>query len=236
MMLGFQRHISVVSRKILVTAGSVLALLAPIHAEALTSEQVFELRLHSILPPYCKYTQIFRDRMPGGNNPEEIGRWTALIGPTFIHMHHYCLGLMNVYRAGILAKTRQDRDHNLNNSIMEFNYVMRNAPPDFSMLPELLTRKGESLILLNRGAEGVVDLQDAIERSPDYWPPYAALSDYYRDLGQLAKARDWAQKGLSVAPNSRALNRRLTALDGMAGKPKSAPGPAKRPASSQPAE
>jgi tetratricopeptide (TPR) repeat protein len=223
-------------RKILATAGFVPALLAPIHAEALTGEQQFERRLLAMLPQYCKYTQIFRERVPGGNNPAEIERWTSIIGPAFIHMHHYCLGLMNTYRAAILAKNRQDRTHNLGNSVLEFNYVIRNTPPDFSMLPEIMTRKGESLILLDRGAEGVVELQGAIERDPGYWPPYAAMSDYYRDLGQLAKARQWAQKGLSVAPNSRALTRRLEALGGTAGKSKSTAGAARGSATSRSSE
>jgi hypothetical protein len=233
MMLGFPRRVLVVDafRKILVAVVPVI--LAPSQVEALTYEQVFEPRLVSMLPPYCKYTQIFRERVPGGNNPDEIGRWTGLMGPTFIHMHHYCLGLMNVYRAAILAKTRQERVHNLSNSVLEFDYVIHNAPPDFSMLPEIFTRKGESLILLGRGAEGVVQLQSAIERAPDYSPPYSTLSDYYKDLGQPAKARDWVQKGLSVAPNSRPLMRRLEALDGMTDKPKSAAGPARRSAGSQ---
>jgi len=219
-------------RKISVTGAIVLGLLAPIRGYALTGEQVFEPRLLALLPPYCKYTQIFRERMAGGNNAAEIERWTNLMGPTFIHMHHYCLGLMNTYRAAILAKTQQDRVHNLGNSILEFDYVIRNATPDFSLLPEILTRKGESLIRLDRGAEGVAELQNAINRSPDFWEPYAAMSDYYRDLGQVAKAREWAEKGLSAAPDSRALTRRVTALGGGGSKQKSASGSSRKPTAS----
>jgi len=43
--------------------------------------------------------------------------------------------------------------------------------------------------------------------------PYAALSDYYKSLGDLKSAREWVDKGLAAAPGTRALQRRLTELD-----------------------
>ena len=61
--------------------------------------------------------------------------------------------------------------------------------------------------------QGLADLNRAIELKPDHWPPYAALSDYYKALSDFASARDWAQRGLSAAPGTRALQRRLAELD-----------------------
>ena len=38
------------------------------------------------LPRYCRYTQVFRDRVPGGNDPSQISYWYSTMGETF-HAH-----------------------------------------------------------------------------------------------------------------------------------------------------
>src|SRR5882672_6349770 len=85
-------------------AAAALALLAPMHVEA---QQSYEATQVYRLPVYCKYTQVFRDHVPGGNNRPEIERWTASMGGSFNHMHHYCWGLMATNRAAFFSSTRQ---------------------------------------------------------------------------------------------------------------------------------
>jgi tetratricopeptide (TPR) repeat protein len=170
------------------------------------------------LPPYCKYTMFFNAKVPGGDNRVEQERWKNLMGPTFIHMHHYCYGLMATNRAIYLSPTREARNHNFGISIQEYDYVIQRAPEGFGLLPEMLTRKGESLISLDRGPEGVGELRRAIDIQPDYWPAYAAASDYYKEHGAPSKAREWLEKGLAAAPDTRALTRRLDALNISQGK------------------
>ena len=74
-------------------AGFAFALLTPMHVEA-ELHRFDNPREMFMLPEYCKYTQEFRANVPGGNNPAEIARWTNLMGAVYIHMHHYCYGLM----------------------------------------------------------------------------------------------------------------------------------------------
>ena len=57
-----------------------------------------------------------------------------------------------------------------------------------------------------------MSLQHAIDLKPDYWPPYAALGDYFKEAGNYAKAAEWLQKGLAASPNAKPLKERLTAL------------------------
>jgi Flp pilus assembly protein TadD len=77
----------------------------------------------------------------------------------------------------------------------------------------MLTKRGENLLRLGNGPRGLLDLTRAIELKPDHWPPYAALSDYYKALGNFDSAREWAEKGLSAAPGTKALQRRLAELE-----------------------
>jgi tetratricopeptide (TPR) repeat protein len=219
MALSFEPRVPAIGslRQLFVAAGLGLALLAPIRVEA--EEHRFDRPQEMyMLPEYCKYTQDFRDHVPGGNNEIEIQRWTKLMGETFIHMHHYCYALQATNRAVFLSRTHAERQHNLFVSIYEFNYVIHNATPDFALLPDIYTRKGEALIQMGKVGEGMADLQRAIDMKPDHWQAYAAISDYYKDLGQPAKAREWLQKGLAIRPDTRALMRRLSSLDAAQGK------------------
>jgi tetratricopeptide (TPR) repeat protein len=182
-------------------------------AAAQATQYQFEAKQLAMLPPYCKYTQVFRENVPGGNDVQQIERWANALGAgNFLHLHHYCAGLENTNRALYFSSTKLDRDRELRTSLNEFDYVLARVTPDFALLPEILTKRGENLLRLGSGPQGLLDLNRAIELKPDHWPPYAALSDYYKALGDVASAREWAEKGLSAAPGTKALQRRLTEL------------------------
>jgi tetratricopeptide (TPR) repeat protein len=191
-----------------------IALLAMLHGSSAVAQRQYDPKQLAMLPPYCKYTQLYRQNVPGGNDPQQIERWSSVMGAeNFIHMHHYCLGLESANRALYFSSTKLDRDRELAESVREFNYVVERVSPEFALLPEILTRRGENLLRLGNGPQGLLDLTRAIEIKPDNWPPYAALSDYYKALGDLRSAREWAEKGLAAAPGTKALQRRLAELD-----------------------
>jgi hypothetical protein len=217
----------------LLALGVVLALAVPAYAAAPPgypdSPYAGDPREMAMVPRFCNYTISFRNAVPGGGNPEEIKRWSSVMGETFIHMHHYCAGLIVTNRAILLSRTRQDRTFYLNDSIVEFDYVIQRAPPDFFMLPEIFSKKGENLIRLGRAHLGIVELQRAIDLKPDYWPPYAQLSDYYKGTGDFQKAREYLEQALSYSPDAQAVKRRLAELDGVKAKPGTAAEPAAKP-------
>ena len=171
----------------------------------------------AMLPRYCIYTEL-RLRVAAGNNPAEIKRWQSIMGPIFGGMHHYCWGLMKTNRANILARTKQDRLFYLTDAIREFDYVIDRAPSDFVLLPEIVTKKGENLLALGKAAQGIAELERAIELKPDFRPPYESLSDHYKAAGEIAKAREVLEKALSFSPESRNLKSRMTELESATGK------------------
>ena len=211
--------------------GSVLAASIPAHGQGGVggvpgypdSIEAYDTREVAMLPPYCIYTQSFRDRVPGADNPDQIKRWHTVMGDTFKAMHHYCWGMMKTNRAILLARTRQTRMFYLHDSIGEFDYVIRSAPKDFVLLPEILTKKGENLIRLGRAPLGIQELTRAIELKPDYWPPYAYLSDHYKAAGDIKKAREVLEKALSFSPDAKGLKMRLAELDAVKDKRMTAP-------------
>ena len=217
-------------------AGALLALTilaSPIHrAQAQEALDVpgypptidgYDPREVAMLPKFCTYAQIFRDHVPGGSDRNELERWTAIMGATFNNMHHYCWGLMKTNRALFLVRDVDRRQFYLRDSITEFDYVIRGAPDDFILLPEILTKKGENLIRLRKGPLGIYALQRAAELKPDYWPPYAQMSDYYKSTGELEKARETLERGLSFVPDAQALLRRAAELKAGSDRKKATP-------------
>ena len=194
--------------KLFAATGLTITLLLPMRVEA---EILLEPRDFAMLPEYCKHTLVFSSAIPGGGKDFEL--WKTRMGPAFIHMHHYCYGLVQTHRALFFSRKRQERTSFLWDSLNEFDYVIRNAPPPFVMLPEIHTKKGENLIRLGEGARAMRELLRAIELKPDYWPPYAYISDYYKEIGDVVLAREWLEKGLSVLPNTKALMQRLAELN-----------------------
>jgi len=179
----------------------------PAHVEAYDPREV------ALLPRYCIYTQLFRDHVPGGNDKATIDSWDARLGPTFHQLHHFCWGIMQTNRAMLLATDRQTREFYLAAANGNFDYVIERSPPEFILLPEILAKKGENLIRLGKGQLALVELQRAAELKPDYWPPYAYMSDYYREIGDRAKAREVLEAGLQRIPESQGLRTRLAELD-----------------------
>ncbi len=135
------------------------------------------------------------------------------MGPqNFRHLHHYCQGLGLAARARYFESKQTQREFLFVHSVTEFDYVLERVDRTFALLPEILTKKAESLSALRR--EDAIDAaKRAIELKPDYWPAYAALSDYFQMKGDPERARQWLKKGLDVAPNAKALHRRLAELD-----------------------
>jgi hypothetical protein len=173
----------------------------------------YDPREVAMLPRYCIHTQLFRDRVPGGSDRSAIDAWYGWMGPTFHAMHHYCWGLMKTNRAMLLARDPDTRRFYLGDAISEYDYVIQHSTDDFVLLPEILTKKGENLVRLGKGPLAIYEFDRARTLKPDYWPPYAHLSDYYRSTGDIARARETLTQGLESSPGAAALRRRLSELD-----------------------
>ncbi len=200
------------SKRVIALAVMATALFAHTHTNAQIRE---DPREWAMLPKYCLYSPGYYQRAPAGTvNPAELARWKTMLGPTYEHIHHYCMALQEIVYADFFARTPQSRLRSLENSIGAgyIEYVIERATPGFALLPELHTKKGEVLVRLGKSLLAIAEFQRAIELKADYWPPYAAMSGIYKDTGDIAKAREWLEKGLAAAPDAKALARRLDEL------------------------
>ncbi len=187
---------------------------SPSHASDImgypASIYAFDQREIRLLPRFCLFTQHFREKLVGSADTAEIEAWSARLGPTFVHLHHYCYGLMNANRGMHLAQSSSVRNFYLTGAVTEFDYVIERAAPDFVLLPEVITKKADMLLLLNKAPMAVLQFERAIELKQDYWPPYAHLSDHYKSIGNVKKARETLEAGLVHVPDAKGLLRRLS--------------------------
>ena len=193
-------------------------------------------RAVAMLPPYCRNAQIYRNYVQGGDDAERIKHWFAVLGGTFNDIHHYCWALTHINNANYASNLSQaQRLGLLGHAIGEIGYVVRHSPPSFVLLPELLTKRAELRIRRGELMQAAPDLSRAIQLKPDYWPAYVALSDLAKQGGDVALARQWIEKGLAQAPDSKTLQQKQAELGGSRGAAKASPSaPAKPPAARQP--
>lgn len=185
-------------RRALLAFSLVFASFSPASAKP-TNVTEAEMRL---LPRYCPDTQGFKygyKAAPGHRH------WENLMGESFWHMHHYCWALVNLNRsmkAGIPADKRRSMWENILNDYM---YVINNTPPDFVMLPEILTRAGEVELLLKRPNNANALFQRARELKPDYWPAYSHWAEFLIKHGKRNDALEIVTAGLEHAPKAKVL-------------------------------
>lgn len=193
---------------------AVLLAVATVSASLQAAAQVkYTERDLALLPQWCRHTQLIRDTVPGGRDPAEYQRMMTITKGMFQHLHHYCYGLIAQNRATFQARDAREREQRLRESLREFDYVLQQSPPDFLMLPEILTKRADSLIRLGAGAQGESELRRALGLKADYWPAWLALADYYHEkLGDAAKAAFTLEQGIAAAPDAPALKDRLAEL------------------------
>ncbi len=177
------------------------------------------------LPPYCRVHQFIDIRNKVAPTPSilaERSRWQKMIGPGFDSLHHYCWALSDIRKAN-LTPNEKNRTFYLNRAVGDIQYVLdylNQSDKPMILLPEIHLNKGFALRLLGEDAAAAQEFIAATKVLPSYSPAYGALSDYYRDSGDLEEAKRTLRLGLQHAPNSKLLKRKLAEFDSEEERPK----------------
>jgi len=192
---------------------SFLVIFVPGISRAALDRTESELKL---LPRYCLDTQEFQ-----ANYNNKKGYWVSVMGKSFEHMHHYCRAQTWMLRARKAGLSPQERKFSWERAADESQYLIRNAEPEFIMLPEIYTRFGQ--VELQRGRPESADKAFAKARQlkPDYWPAYSHWAEYLMNHGQRAEALKIVRSGLQQTPDAKVLRELFKILGG---KPSDIPG------------
>ena len=176
-----------------------------------------------MLPPYCRVHQFIHihNSFPPNVTPDilaERARWQKTIGPGFSGLHHYCFGL-NYMRRANLTPDETLRTFFLSRALDNIKYVLKQPERPVILLPEIHLNMGFALRLIGEDALAANEYIAATKVLPSYSPAYGALSDYYRDAGDLEGAKRTLRLGLEHAPNSKLLKRKLAEFEPKAERP-----------------
>lgn len=168
----------------------------------------------SLLPEYCGATQTFARGANMFEAPDDLQRkWLGIIGPTLIHMHHYCWALVYIQRSRSPLIGDSQRRALLGRAIGDCMYVVDRAPKGFVLLPEILLRVGQANLTLGK----IVEALDFFDRSrnakPDYWPPYLEIADVNLSIGRRDRAKEVLREGLRLMPDEPRLKEALVKVD-----------------------
>ena len=139
------------------------------------------------LPAYCRGTMFTRDV---SHDPRSIAEYQAIYGASFIHLHHYCWALN-------AENYRNKNQGGLGGNILgNIDYVLKNSPLTFSLLPDIYITKSRVLFKMGRDTDALGILSKLIEIKPDYALAYAQLGKYYAHVNDKSKAIRYYEQGL----------------------------------------
>jgi tetratricopeptide (TPR) repeat protein len=159
------------------------------------------------LPPYCKAKM-------RTHNPVEEDIWKKQLGfNNWTHIHHYCGGLVDVKHAKWTANIYEKRS-SIKNAIWQFDYMIRNADPNFFLMPNFHHGKGEVLMLQGNKGEAFIEFQKALEISPDFIPAVLSMLDMYEEQKNSAGSLILLEKVLMRNPSHKLLRKKFALLGG----------------------
>lgn len=186
-----------------------------------------------LIPRYCPDTQGFKYGDAYSNTSPNAGKWVGMMGKGFWALHHYCWALINLQRASRHNLTAQARQGILESVVDDAMYVVRNTPPDFILLPEILTRIGDAELRLAHPDRADKAFAHARELKPDYWPAYSHWAEFLMTAGRRPEALKIVGSGLGHSPEAKVLLEQFRLLGG---KPSDIPKPVAKPLPEKDAE
>lgn len=151
-------------------------------------------------PQYCKARYVTTgigetQKWSGDLSRAEIETQRNLIGdPSFIHVHHYCAGLAWMMRARLEGNAER-RALMLKSANSEVSYTFTRIPPSSPIYATVAVNLAQIRRDQGNPKDGIQYIEKAIEASPNDYRGYLGLALLYRDVKDLAQARDALLRG-----------------------------------------
>jgi len=160
----------------------------------------------AVLPAYC-------DAKIGSKPAAADSYWDARLGHgNWIHMHHYCGGLVEMNR--YYRQNPADRLPTLERAIWEFDYVLKYTSPDFSLRADAHYNRGKVLLLEGKNGLALGDFQKALELNPGMPAASIELANLYKKQGKKEMALSTLKAALEKSPAHKGLQRNYLEMGG----------------------
>lgn len=209
------QRISLLQRVRLSCAGALLlmaaTLVAPTTSVAYGGLDNYQLTKDEValLPEFCRHTQLIIERH--GSSAEQK-MWIERVGPSFLHMHHYCIAVVAYVRSFRHSNTVNDRQGYLVFAWQNLSYVVRNAEAGFAFMPEVYYRRGQVSARQGRTDDALKDLEEALRGNPKHVRAAYELSQVLIAKGDHVRAEAVVKEALELTPGSRLLQTALAEI------------------------
>jgi tetratricopeptide (TPR) repeat protein len=185
-------------RTALAGAALVLSCLFPILASAYSFEPT-DLEWAS-WPEYCRAryvtTNIGEGSPWGQRYPKTmIAAQTRAIGEaSFLHVHHYCAGIVWLSRTKVEADPAHRRSY-ADYANTEISYTFDRIPDTSPIYPTVAVNMARARMLRGQTEDAIAAVEHAVQVQPQDPRPYIGMAVIYRDMKKLDQARDALLKG-----------------------------------------
>lgn len=200
-------HVSL-PRKAIASLLSLCAALTPRVASALEQYAPTPVEL-ALLPEYCKA------KLDKQEYERSAKRWEKVLGPQFVHIHHYCTALNFINRARRRVGDGPEKRYDLGSAMGDLRYMFNVTNDEYILAPDFYIAKGEVSTLQGNIPEAEASYRKATQIRPNYPKGWIALSDHYEQAGRVKEAREAMAQGLNAAPEKYKayMEKRLAELD-----------------------
>lgn len=160
----------------------------------------------AMLPAYC-------DAKMGKKSPEAVSYWIATLGhENWIHMHHYCGGLVDINR--YYRQNSYERKRSLSNAVWQFNYMLEHTNPSFFMRADFHYQRGKAQRLYEKDGAALGDFTKALELNPGMTAASIELASLYKKMGRKELALGVLKAALEKSPTHKGLRRNYQEMGG----------------------
>jgi tetratricopeptide (TPR) repeat protein len=163
---------------------------------------------YALLPEHCKVqlsSRPWRQReaFEWKISKAQADYWQKRIGPDFVHMHHYCLGLqwLMLAESPTLRRKRANRSAKwaYGQAIAEIAYVIKQSRPTYPLWIEINIAQAQARAGLKQYDEAVAQLANLQQQAPKRPEIYVELAKVLKKAGKVPDAIDVLEKGLDNA-------------------------------------
>lgn len=122
-------------------------------------------------------------------------KWEALLGRHFMHIHHYCAGVIHLNRS--IKRTTAEKlqlKFDYEKAIGDLGFSYQRATPEFFLFSQIAERYAYTHELMGEVNKAIEILTHAIQQQPAQVASYTRLSYILREAGQVDKALELLKK------------------------------------------
>ncbi len=125
-----------------------------------------------------------------------LTKWREIFGDSFIHIHHYCAGIIWIARSR--SEDARTRDQSLHAAIAEITYTYDRVPPESPIYSEVSAYLAQAFFGLGDTEKALEILKIAISRKPDKTPAYIMMAEIFIKSKKYQDALDILLKAQNV--------------------------------------